>query len=1353
MEPEKLRDEYIKIFEEKKQIEHDYLIVLEKLGRLEDTEKAHHENLIQYEGIVEKAKQMNDEIINLKERIRQIGEENIQLISLNNQYIEAIETFHSETGNAKSRVLNENTKLRKMERDLAKAKKKINDLERYIEETKEQVLKEREERVFIEKQYEDYIYDQENALANMKIESEKIMRENLIDKFLELNQNPNTLNFFYNEQTNKIEIFFEDEKIFDMENAKPTEKIDEKYNNSINRDIDNQNYTDKNPIKKNEIEKNLILRTKRYSFDGNSKVKRAKLSDISSSNIDSDEENKREFNIDSDNEENKRQLQSSRINKNNEREAVNEVIDDNNVSYNPPRIFTNKDEKVQTATGNLVENCEINENSLITKDNEYNLLEHKINEIYNTPNGHDDTVSNPDNQQNSVYVKKLRPSKRSSLNSFIRRKNDNYFKRRNKNSKSISFGNVKENDLQKFFTDNNLINNQNIDNKDYKIIDGNSNNNTPKIVKTSSQTNTNNDSSFKKSYNRLFKRHSLAFNSFNNSEKLLFNVKNRLFNSDHVQKFVLENLNVDEKIEDQAKNNDDINPNKVNELNIFNNNLDNPLFKSTNSSFIHDASFNSKAVRRTTINNFNIISNKLSNVADNEKDLANEINDLASKRENEELDDINISRQSVDLHNDSYRNIKPNNHLNEENNFILEDLIEEDKLITERNEDKNDFNNNDNNNQRRLSSIDDARSFNLLNDNSEDHNNEKRRKDSSQVNLIIDELEIDHFPIEDNNLIRNPEKEKVEDVFISNDHHRDMDLIKTTHKCDFENEKVIRNVVEDKIEDPKKIRKLKARDSKLNRKPDKKHHRKSLSNINLSTFDLETLTREKKESSKYILNLNEEKTLIDKKHDHGYNENLRKISNVIIENVDSANISKNDNHSDWDPKEKNKVSSVCHDVEFNKKLTLKTPNYDHPKNHDAEVNVYKNLKEGIYLESNKANLRTNFKSDLKEEEEEESFDASKNHFLQTRQKHRKTFISNKSDIDIEPKKYSRPKSFIDCKNKTSSNDYLKEIEKCIKDINLDTFFKNENQDKFSETNYKNYKKSFDSSDVKKKILDQFKLPKINNIRDRVLSTNITTNNHYWKYTINLVPSNDSSFVNSQKANNYSKNLKPKENINQTSQLNCDTKDYDPAIIEDPNKYFVNKRNKFDNYTDLHDNMNKSNLSFNKFNLNSEKSDNDKSPKTYKLQSLFNKFLYKRKSSFLKDNNIIKSNNRGFTGISIDNQIDDFCILSNKKKKEKADKMCHYRNRVENFDKSQNKDYMIILHNDPNINQIENDNHIPLNSSLDGSSSNSSYNGIDEDMDLNKAYIAGRQSSKSFHKKEGEVHLTNNRDFQILDVEK
>jgi hypothetical protein len=968
-------------------------------------------------------------------------------------------------------------------------------------------------------------------------------------------------------------------------------------------------------------------------------------------------------------------------------------------------------------------------------------------------------------------------SKTKSLNAVVKRKNDSNIKRRAKNSKSISFGTMKENDFKTIFSPNNLEKNQNFYNNN-KITDNDSNHNTPKLLKVSFQNSSNIENSLRNSISKFDKKNSFKFIYLNRSEKVLFDVKNRLFSSDQVQKFVLENLNVDENKENQTDNNE-INKNNVPEVN---NNFDNPLFKSTNSSFIQDTSFNSKAIRRTSINNFNVISNKLFSIANANKEKSFTSKNKNKNLEAESLDESNnTSRNGIYLHNDSYQNIKPNNNMSNENNFILEDLIKEDILKTER---SNHYANNSNaENQRRFLSINTSRSLNLLNESFEDHNSKSRKRNFNQVNLIVDEIEIDneshHNKINIYNIIQTSEEKITKNFIIEKEQPIKDSYGDIMEGINIHKEKIINIHFKNKREDPIYINRNNALYPKNYKKSNKKLHRKSLSNINPSIIDIDSLTKYKYDISTNEFNLKNNKPF-KKGKEYQYNKlYLADNDKIITEKDDLPDSSKIDFYYleneiiDNPINIKDKPSPYLKDK-------IKKLIKDSNKNNLQEI--HKSLKKGINIDTDKVDIKTNFKSNFKNEKEE-SYGASKIRNSVQDGENFKTFVSNKSDI--ESRKYSKNITAIKDKIKLGKVQANNEVEKSIKNINFDSLLRDKNQNQNKDFK-KEFKKSFDNSFFKKKFSDDFNLSQRNNMRDRVFSSNITTNNHYWKYNINLVPSLESSFINNQ--NHYNKNKanenktsenKFENNFNINKRFNyCEISDCYPAIIDDSNvnidkelknhhsnNYLINsdKNNRNEDrtkaiYLNQQVTGNEQNFS-SKYKLDEEikKICKDKCNKIIKLHPSLEEVIERKKSFLITNDNVDNFNKKVFRGICIENQINDLCFISNFKEKKRIKKQHKNDSKKKYKIINQNADFLITFnseHNDDNNNLVINkaNEHIDLSNQSHEELSEivSSYeNNEDKQDNLDIDYLEKRDFSKSFKQNIGErVGLFENKEFLI-----
>jgi len=763
MEIEKLRDEYLRLFEDKKKIEHQYLILQEKTSKLNFIEKNYQESLLQIEMSSEKCKNMNQEIIELKERIKDIGNENIELNNLNNQYIEALKNIQTEAGHSTSKIITENSKIKTLENELSKANQKIIEMNNNLEEINKKYAKEQNERSFIEKQYEDFIYERENEIADLKNENHKIIKENFIEKLIEIKQSSNKLDFFFNEETKKIEIFLNEEKIIDLENSKP---IDNYFKESFidisqNKDLEinqNENNDSLNNIEeapeslpvKSAISHSFSLTRGKLSLDAcEFRQENINLNELSFSNLDKEGLEKgleNHININAQSFINKHELnnnvenylylnESPRTDFNENHNIENNFTDGfSNYNIKKDRKINHEDQlniKISESKFVEVHNSPEKKNNGFLNNNNNEIIS-SLNKIdylpickYSTPKANDKNIANniyrKENQhyfnqdflndtkspfffnpkectnsnptQNNIIqqfdIQNKKCNDIATINEFKHLKNgksSSYFKRIDKNIKSVSFGKINSNDIKNIFDllsldikkDSNKKNSEE-NPKRYKLKD--SNFSIPKFKNEKIKKLRNFKSNFKH-------RFTTVHNQKVTPDGLFFNVKNKLFYSDQLQKLALENINLDGNSENNRSFNnytDNVldkknNQEKKNEKNLVQ--IDYPLFKSTNSSMLNDSSFNSNIIRRTTINNYNYISNKLSSIAVNSN--LNEIFNLNLKTEENEnthqlyfQNDSHSNNNSFALANNNKSKILNSN----DKRFILKDLIDEEDFL------------------------------------------------------------------------------------------------------------------------------------------------------------------------------------------------------------------------------------------------------------------------------------------------------------------------------------------------------------------------------------------------------------------------------------------------------------------------------------------------------------------------------------------------------------------------------------------------------------------------------------------------------------------------------------------------
>lgn len=1195
---------------------------------LELSEKNYQEALLHIESLNEKNKQLTIEISNLKHRITKLGLGNAELMDLNHQYCEAIASFNSETGNAKSKNFVESSKIKRLEHELATAHKKLSELEKQVEKLNCKRLKELGERNYIEKRYEDIIYEQENALANIVLDNEKVYKESLIENlFEENNELSQRFNFTYNQAIDKIEIFYDEEKLFDFDNfdsSKPLKK-----------------FKSMNLIKCKNID------------EIQEKTKNKIVSDFSFSYFESDESNdeiknnKNNLFNDFNNASTKEPSRPSIPNSNNVPQMLN---DNNNTDLLFKDIntvdFNYKKKNLSCEFNQEIKNClKIFANTTNTEN--ANLLgsfkPHSINDSSSNPNTLKSYVqnksasfkipnsclvnhikNNESSEFNNLEFTCAKRSKRKSLSSSSLNKliNDNCSQIKNDNSKYLSSFTNKDRELKKFYTSLNLKYKEN--EKTQTSLKKFNKFNNPVVTQFSLANSisdkisnlTNKSSNFKSKL-------SFALISRNKTEKLLSTMKNKLFKSDNTQNFILENLQLNQTI-DNGANTDQMkilenNENNINNNNDINQNIDNPLFKSTNSSFINETSFNSKLIRRTTLDNYNIITSKLTSIANRnfEEIKKNKNNKSLIEKENEILETKSNNDSYSDA--DSYqKNIKNSNYFTlADKKFILEDLIEEDKCVKG-------FDDNDSQLENRSGKADLSNTSNINNlQNMNYFNQEDDQKGEKEKQIILENLNLfeQKMPIGRHFTLGSVENMKNDYVEIENS---------------------VNINIEGKSPNKDRNANYETKEPNISNRM----HRKSLSNLILSKIDFSNF------KAKYNCEFSDKNKQSDQNPNSEFkNEDSNTENNCATQNKKNFN----DNF---------KIKESIFD-KIRKDLILSSKNSNN-SNKNVEIKQHACKNKGICHRHSKINKALN------QNKNRHNFDSI---LLNTD-------FTKKSNLSLC---FNPVKSF---QEEEDENNTFKNKENDIKNsINILDF--KSITAKFEKENLVNkiIRKSIANTSLKSEFLNGLKLSKqnnFNNIKEKLLnkedvnhkrlSTNITTNNHYWKYTINLIPSQESSFnqkPNSHRIqNNKEQSNKIKDNNINKFKSSESSEHLNISIISDCNPAIL-------------DEINNENLDAN--------------------GSKENKFSKKKYLNDLKNHKNVRDQ-KVFNDVMIDTQINNFCITSNAI--DDANIHSNYKTRTKDYNQS-NK-YV------KSKNKYKKRNEDEMNSSV-----------------CNKSSISGKEDSKNY----------------------
>jgi hypothetical protein len=217
---EKLKEDYFTLYEEKRvldtqlvdynELQQQYTLLKDSYGKLK----------VQYDITSEKLNHVIDEKVNYHERLNKVVRENSELLQTLHSLRESLNTSEREKNSIKNKVSQYNNKHKLIEKELNISKKKCHTLNFQIKNLTEKLNIESEDRRALEKQLEDLKDDYSNKLAILEGEKQKSLKDpfTLLMKTLE-EDNSNMIELKYNSETNKIEIYFENNKVIELDNT------------------------------------------------------------------------------------------------------------------------------------------------------------------------------------------------------------------------------------------------------------------------------------------------------------------------------------------------------------------------------------------------------------------------------------------------------------------------------------------------------------------------------------------------------------------------------------------------------------------------------------------------------------------------------------------------------------------------------------------------------------------------------------------------------------------------------------------------------------------------------------------------------------------------------------------------------------------------------------------------------------------------------------------------------------------------------------------------------------------------------------------------------------------------------
>ena len=215
---EKLKEDYLNLYEEKKQLETEVMEHLNCKKKIMMLEENFKETKSENDTTKTKLKKIIDENENLHERIAKLTKENSVLTETLKSTRESLNISEKERFNIKNKISVNLNKTKIYEKENFNAKKKIQNLNHQIKDLTKKLKEEADEKILLEKKVEDIIQEFENKIFVLENEKQKAIKDSLSTLIKQINEE-SCMEFLYNKENKKIEIYFEKEKIAEVENS------------------------------------------------------------------------------------------------------------------------------------------------------------------------------------------------------------------------------------------------------------------------------------------------------------------------------------------------------------------------------------------------------------------------------------------------------------------------------------------------------------------------------------------------------------------------------------------------------------------------------------------------------------------------------------------------------------------------------------------------------------------------------------------------------------------------------------------------------------------------------------------------------------------------------------------------------------------------------------------------------------------------------------------------------------------------------------------------------------------------------------------------------------------------------
>jgi hypothetical protein len=227
IELEKLKEDYFALYEEKKFIENQLIDHLHYKSKCSELSSSLNNLQIQFDSVNSKSHLLLNEKNSLQDRLNKISKENFELLQNINSVKETLNSSEKDKNTMKNKISVSSNKIKFLEKELNSMRKKNQSMNFQIKDLKEKIKDEQDDKFLLEKRYDEIVQEMENKIMNLESEKQKILKDSVSHLMNTLSEEQ-CIEFCYNKESNKIEIFFDKAKICEADNK----LCDEMFTNS-----------------------------------------------------------------------------------------------------------------------------------------------------------------------------------------------------------------------------------------------------------------------------------------------------------------------------------------------------------------------------------------------------------------------------------------------------------------------------------------------------------------------------------------------------------------------------------------------------------------------------------------------------------------------------------------------------------------------------------------------------------------------------------------------------------------------------------------------------------------------------------------------------------------------------------------------------------------------------------------------------------------------------------------------------------------------------------------------------------------------------------------------------------------